>query len=89
MPGPLVPVSEWAGAPYLWKARLAAGLCHSARCLLKLYLVGDICGRQVEDFSGLVWFGSALSSYAGREVLKASWQALRRGAGIFIEVHVE
>lgn len=48
-------VSERAGAPYLWKAGLAAGLCRSARRLLKLYLVGDICGRRVEDFLGLVW----------------------------------
>lgn len=55
VPGPLVLMPEQASAPYLWKARLAAGLCRSTRRLLKLYLVGDICGRRVEDFLGLVW----------------------------------
>lgn len=38
-------VGTGRGAPYLWKTGLAAGLCGSTWFLLKLYLVGDICGR--------------------------------------------
>lgn len=38
-------VGSGRGTPYLWKMVLAVGFFCSSWCLLKLYLVGDICGR--------------------------------------------